>query len=275
MITQLNTHVLRLTLYATLIMLAASLTACAETPQVTRTPVQLRVAEAADQAAVLDRVVETYTQDHEWITIGSGSVAPADVIAQVRSGQLDAAIVHTSPDPKEKAWVSGLAYDPLALIAHPTNPISNVTLAQLSDLFQGRTFDWTPFGGTGEVMPVSREAEAQSRQLFEERVMQNRAVTRNAILKSSAKDVLDFVAQTPGAIGYVPLSHVDARVKAIEIEGVAPTVEAAANGQYVLTSPLYLIAKSEPAGDLRDFAAWLLGDEGQIVLAQSGLGKVR
>jgi ABC-type phosphate transport system substrate-binding protein len=275
MITRLTTRVLRFTFYASLIVLAASLTACAETPQVTRTPVKLRVAEAADQAAVLDRVMEAYTQDREWITISSGSVAPAEVVVQVRTGQLDAAIVHTSPDPKEKVWVSGLAYDPLALIVHPTNPISNVTLAQLSDLFQGRTFDWTPFGGTGEVMPVSREAEAQSRQLFEERVMQKRAVTRNAILKSSAKDVLDFVAQTPGAIGYVPLSHVDARVKAIEIEGVDPTVATAANGQYVLTAPLYLIAKSEPLGDLREFVAWLLGNEGQTLLSQSGLGRVR
>jgi phosphate transport system substrate-binding protein len=274
MATRFTTRVLRMIGHASLIILAVSLTACAETPQVTRAPVKLRLAEAADQAAVLDRVVEAYTQDREWITISSRSVAPADVVAQVRTGQLDAAIVHAAPDPKEKVWVSGLAYDPLALIVHPTNPISNVTLAQLSDLFQGRTFDWTPFGGAGEVMPVSREAEAYSRQLFEERVMQNRDVTRNAILKSSAKDVLDFVAQTPGAIGYVPLSHVDARVKAIEIEGVAPSVEAAANGKYVLTSPLYLIAQSEPLGDLRDFVAWLLGNEGQTLLSQTGLGRV-
>ena len=111
------------------------------------------------------------------------------------------------------------------IIVHPTNPIGDVTLAQLSDLFQGRTFDWTPFGGTGEVIPVSREAEAYSRQIFEERVMQTRAVTRNAVLKASAKDVIDFVANTPGAIGYVPLSHLDERVKAIAIEGVAPSPE--------------------------------------------------
>jgi phosphate transport system substrate-binding protein len=258
-----------------LLALISALAACAETPQVTRTPVQLRVAAAADQAAVLDRVVNAYTQDRAWLTIDSKSVAPVDAVAQVRNGQLDAAIVHTSPDPKEKMWVSGLAYDPLALIVHPSNPISSVTLSQLSDLFQGRTFDWTPFGGTGEVIPVSREAEAFARQLFEERVMQKRAVTRNALLKSSTKDVIDFVAQTPGAIGYAPLSHIDARVKAISIEDAAPTVEAAANGQYVLTSPLYLIAKSEPAGDLRDFAAWLLGNEGQTLLTQSGVGRVR
>jgi phosphate transport system substrate-binding protein len=105
--------------------------------------------------------------------------------------------------------------------------------------------------------------------------MQMRAVTRNAVLKASAKDVLDFVANTPGAIGYVPLSHLDERVKAIAIEGVAPSSESAANGKYVLSSPLYVIAKSEPRGDLREFMAWLLGNPGQTLLGQLGLGRVR
>jgi phosphate transport system substrate-binding protein len=251
------------------------LAACAETPQVTRTPVTLRVAEAADQAAVLDRLVADYTADREWISASATSTTLQDAVAGVHAGQLDAAILHVEPENKGDVWISGLAHDPIAVIVHPANPIGDVTLAQLSDLFQGRTFDWTPFGGTGEVIPVSREAEAYSRQIFEERVMQLRAVTRNAVLKASAKDVLDFVANTPGAIGYVSLSQLDERVKAIAIEGVAPSPESAANGKYVLSSPLYVIAQSEPQGDLREFMAWLLGNPGQTLLSQSGLGRVR
>jgi ABC-type phosphate transport system substrate-binding protein len=251
------------------------LTACAETPQVTRPPVNLHVAEAADQAAVLDRLLKDYTVDREWITASASSTTQQDAIDRVRSGQLDAAILHIEPTQNDDVWVSGLAHDPIAVIVHPANPIGDVTLAQLSDLFQGRTFDWTPFGGAGEAIPVSREAEAYSRQLFEERVMQARAVTRNAVLKASAKDVIDFVATTPGAIGYAPLSQIDERVKAIAIEGIAPAPESAANGKYVLSSPLYVIAQREPQGDLREFMTWLLGDAGQTLLSQLGLGRVR
>jgi phosphate transport system substrate-binding protein len=256
-------------------MLAAVLAACAETPQVTRPPVKLRLAEAADQAAVLDRVVKAYEQNHNWVTFNTASVAPQEVVKQIRAGQVDAAIVHTEPPSSSGVWISGLAYDPVAIIVNPANPIEDVTLAQLSDLFQGRTFDWVPFGGTGEVIPVSREAEAYSRQLFEERVMQTRAVTRNAVLQPSAAAVIDFVAKTPGAIGYAPASHLDERVKALRIEGVAPTSEAAANGKYLLADPLYLIAQQEPSGDLREFAAWLLGNPGQTLLSQAGLGRVK
>ena len=168
----------------TICLMLAVLAACAETPQATRTPVTLRLAEAADQAAVLDRVVADYTADHDWVSASAASIARSRMpIARVRSGQFDAAIVHSEPEQKAGVWISGLAHDPIAIIVHPANPIGDVTLAQLSDLFQGRTFDWTPFGGTGEVIPVSREAEAYSRQMFEERVMQTRAVTRNAVLK--------------------------------------------------------------------------------------------
>ncbi len=250
------------------------LAACIETPQVTRTPVTLRLAEAADQAAVLDRVIKDYVRDHDWVKASGISLSLAEALQQVRNGQLDAAIIHNAPEATAGVWVSGLAYDPIAIIVHPSNPINDVTLQQLNDLFQGRTFDWTPFGGSGEVVPVSREAEAYSRQLFEERIMQNRAVTRNAVLKASAKDVIDFVANTPGAIGYAPLSQLDPRVRAIHIAGVAPTAETAANGQYVLASPVYLIARREPQGDLREFVAWLLDKPGQMLLSQSGLGRV-
>jgi phosphate transport system substrate-binding protein len=254
---------------------ALLIAACAPTPQVPRPAVTLRLAEAADQTVLLDRVAEAYEGDHAWVTIERQSLAASEAIEQIKRGQLDAAIVHDAVAPSEDVWISGLAHDPAAIIVHPSNPIEDVTPDQLSDLFQGRTFDWTPFGGTGEVIPVSRETEAYSRRLFEVRIMQNRAVTRNAVLKPSGKGVIDFVANTPGAIGYAPLSHIDGRVKAIKIDGAAPAPETAASGEYILAAPLYVITKAEPQGDLREFAAWLLGEPGQSLLSQSGLGRVR
>src|SRR5512139_1731218 len=115
----------------------AVLAACVETPQATRTPVKLRLAEAADQAAVLDRVMAAYRADHDWVSASLASTTPQDAIARVRNGQLDAAILHNEPEQTEGVWISGLAHDPIAIIVHPTNPIGDVSLAQLSDLFQG------------------------------------------------------------------------------------------------------------------------------------------
>jgi len=252
------------------------LAACTETPQVTRPPVHLRVADAAEHANVLERLITTYTHDHDWVTITVDPMPAETAIEQVHQSQIDLAVLPTAPDQNsDKVWVSGWAYDSLAIIVNAANPASNVSLAQLRDLFQGRTFDWTPFGGSGDVIPVSREAAAQARVLFEERVMGNRAVTLNAVLESSARDVIDFVARTPTAIGYVSISQVDARVKVLNIEGILPDATSSASGQYVLSTPNYLVAQSEPQGDLRDFVIWLLSNDGQSQLSQMGLGRVR
>lgn len=251
------------------------LAACTTTPEVTRAPTRLRLGDAADQAAVLDQLLETYGQTHAWVAFVTDPLPTNTALDRVRNDHLDLAVLSLPPDQLGlRLWTSGFAYDSLTVIVHPDNPVNNLTLVQLRDIFQGRTFDWTPFSGVGEVLPVSREANSLARQLFEERVMSDRAVTQNAILKSSAREVVDYVARTPGAIGYAPISQVDARVKVISLEGVAPKPTTAARGQYVLSSPLYLVARAEPQGDLREFVGWLLGD-GQAVLSQFGLGRVR
>lgn len=257
-------------------LLVALLTACAPTPEVTRTPIRLRVGDAAEEATVLNRLLETYSQKNDWVTFANDSLPTTEAIDRVRNDHLDLAVLPLSPDQLGiRLWTSGFAYDSLVIVVHPDNSITNLTLSELRDIFQGRTFDWTPFGGTAEVIPVSREANSIARQFFEERVMSGRSVTQNAVLKSSAQDVVDYVAKTPGAIGYAPISQVSANVKMISLEGVKPNPATAARGQYVLSSPLYLVARTEPQGDLREFVGWLLSDEGQKMLSEVGLGRVR
>jgi ABC-type phosphate transport system substrate-binding protein len=267
--------ILQLATCLPLCILFVFLSACAPTPEVTRAPVRLRLGDAADQAAVLDRLIETYGQNHAWVSFITDELPSAETLDRVRNDHLDLAVLPLPPEELGlRLWTSGFAYDSLTVIVHPDNLVNDLTLAQLRDIFQGRTFDWTPFGGTGEVLPVSREAHSAARQLFEERVMRDRVVTQNAVLKSSTQAVVDYVARTPGAIGYAPISQVDARVKVISLEGVSPNPTTAARGQYVLSSPLYLVARVEPQGDLRELVGWLLGD-GQEVLSQLGLGRVR
>src|SRR5512147_2431712 len=93
-----------------LLTLLLVLAACAETPQVTRTPIKLRLAEAADQAAVLDRLVRAYTADREWVSASTTSTSPQEAVAHVRGGQLDAVLLHDAPEQTAGVWISGLAH---------------------------------------------------------------------------------------------------------------------------------------------------------------------
>ena len=258
-------------------LLAAALvfTACAETPQATRTPVHISVGEATEHVTLLNQLADAYTKDHAWVAISIETLLPDNAIDALNTHKVDLAIIPSTIQQPSSIWVSGFAYDSIVVIVNPANPTNELSLAQLRDLYQGKTFDWTPFNGTGDVIPVSREANALARILFEERVMSNRAVTQNAVLKSSTQEVIDFVANNPGAIGYVSISAADARVKILPVEGVMPNPTTAAANQYSISAPIYLIALSEPSGDLREFAAWLLSDTGQKMINQVGLGRVR
>lgn len=258
-----------------LITAALVFSACAETPQATRTPVHFSVGEATEHVTLLNQLVDAYTKDHTWVSIAIEPLLPDNAIDALNTRKVDLAIIPSTIQQPSSIWVSGFAYDSIVVIVNPANPTHELSLAQLRDLYQGKTFDWTPFNGTGDVIPVSREANALARILFEERVMSNRAVTQNAVLKSSTQEVADFVANNPGAIGYVSISAADTRVKILPIEGVMPNPTTAAANQYSISAPIYLIAHSEPSGDLREFTAWLLGDVGQKLISQSGLGRVR
>ena len=199
--------VARYSLFVTLgLILLIILAACAETPQATRTPVRLSIGDATEHVALLNQLVDAYVQDHAWVTISIEPLAPPDTSRQVQSGNFDLAIIPSMVNAPSSLWISGLAYDSIVVIVNPSNPTNELSLAQLRDLFQGKTFDWTPFGGSGDVIPISREATAIARLLFEERVMSNRAVTQNAVLQPSTQDVIDFVANNPGAIGYATIT---------------------------------------------------------------------
>ncbi len=254
---------------------AALLMGCVPTPQVTRPPVRLRFGDAADQAAVVDDLIETYSADHNWVSFTHDTLPIDQAIDRVRNDHLDLSLVPASPAQAAAGlWQSGFAYDAIAVIVNPANPVDTLTLAQLRDIFQGAAFDWSVYGGSGDIVPVSRESNAYVRRLFEERVMAGRAVTLNAVLKASGADVADYVAATPGAIGYALLTQVSPNVKVIGVEGVRPSSATSASQQYPLSFPLVLIARGEPQGDLRDFVKWLLND-GQLLIEARGIGRVR
>jgi len=254
---------------------AALLMGCAPTPQVTRPPVRLRLGNAADQAAVVDELIDTYSADHTWVSFTHDALPIDQAIDRVRNDHLDLALVPASPEQAAAGlWQSGFGYDTVAVIVNPANPVEALTRAQLRDIFQGAAFDWSAYGGSGEIVPVSREAAAQVRRLFEERVMAGRAVTLNAVLKASGADVVEYVANTPGAIGYALLDQINPSVKIVGVDGVKPSSQTAAAQQYPLSFALILIARAEPQGDLRDFVRWLL-NEGQLLIEEADLGRVR
>jgi phosphate transport system substrate-binding protein len=86
-------------------------------------------------------------------------------------------------------------------------------------------------------------------------------VTLTAVVMTDDRYVLEYVATTPGAVGYVSLGHLTEGARVLAIEGVPPTPDDLSD--YPLTNPLLLTARSEPTGEARAFIQWILSPQGQ------------
>ena len=115
---------------------------------------------------------------------------------------------------------------------------------------------------------VSREDGSGARLAFEGVVLGNLDTTLTGVVMPSNEAVVDHVARTPGAIGYVSTLWVRESTRVLPVEGALPTTDTISDQSYPLAYPLYLATVGEPSGEAREFAQWVSGPEGQAIVRQ-------
>jgi phosphate transport system substrate-binding protein len=186
----------------------------------------------------------------------------------LRTGGADLALLswlEETDDEEEKiSWSSPFARDGIAVVVHPASLLTEIGLAHLQDIFRGRVQEWG-----GEVLTVvSREEGSGTRAAFESIVLGAFDVTLVAVAMPSTETVVEYVARTPGAIGYISTRRLDERARVLPVEGVYPSLTAVSDASYPLSRSLYLAAMTEPTGEAREFAQWVLGSESQAIVGR-------
>ncbi|MCL6510684.1 MAG: substrate-binding domain-containing protein [Anaerolineae bacterium] len=263
------------------------LAACSRAEAPRPTPVAEHYRLIADSATqpllqvLTDAYVET-VNPYARFTIELG--APAHLAERLRSGRvlLGATSLVPPEPPGLKWWLADLALDGVAVIVHADNPINALALRDLRDIFSGVRNDWADYGEDelGNIEVAVREDGDGTRVTFDRIVMGDQRLTFDALVMPSVETTLNFVALRPGAIGYVPSPSVAGRrgtgagaappVKALALDGVAPTAENLISGEYPLVRTLNLIGLYEPQGELRNFVAWALGPQGRAITESLG-----
>ncbi len=165
-----------------------------------------------------------------------------------------------------------IAWDAIAIIVHPSNPLSDLALNQIREIFTGRIENWASLGGGDRPITVmTREEGSGTRGAFEELVMGGERITPAALRQDSNGAVRVMVAGDPGAIGYISLAIVDERVKPLSIEGVFPSQEMVSGEAYGLVRPFLFLAGKEPQGLVKEFIDYVLSPSGQEILESEGL----
>ena len=165
-----------------------------------------------------------------------------------------------------------VAFDALAVIVHPSNPVSRLTREQLEGIFRGKITNWKQVGGEDrKIVVYSRETSSGTYEFFQESVLSMPAT--GAIIQS--------VSQTPGAIGYVGLAYLNPEVKALAVsyDGggsyVAPTFDNARSKSYPIVRPLYFYYTKSNEAAVRPLVDYLTSDEGQAMVASIGFIPIR
>ena len=199
---------------------------------------------------------------------GSGSGIKA-----VQEGRCDIGLSSRELKAEEKeAGLSGivLAYDGIAIIVHPENPVADLSVETIAKIYTGEITNWSEVGGNdAEIVLIGREAGSGTRDGFESITDTEDACKYRQELTSTG-DVITTVSQNPGAIGYASVASVKDTVKALKVDGVAPTEETIKDGSYVVQRPFVLVTKTDtPLSDaaFKFFTYITSADANEIILA--------
>lgn len=164
-----------------------------------------------------------------------------------------------------------IARDGLAIVVNVSNPINNLTMDQVRDLFSGKITNWKDLGGPDkEVTLITREEGSGTREAFIHLVMGDERVPRDALVQQSNGAVRELVRNDPAGVGYMSLGMVS-DVKAIPIDGVEPSADAVTAGRYRLARPFLFVTKGAPRPEAQEFIDYALSPEGQQRFKDEGL----
>ncbi len=181
-----------------------------------------------------------------------------------------------------------VARDAIAIVVNPSNPVTQLTIQQLSDIYSGKINNWSEVGGENRVIVrLSRETNSGTHVFFLENVIRlgdlnNKTLfASDTLLLPSSEGITAETRDNPNAIGYDGLGYVTSEVKVIAIGGSAsrlfilPSADTVNNGEYPIARDLYMYTDGQPAGAVLDYLNWIMTPEAQDIVTQLGFVPIK
>lgn len=235
---------------------------------------------ATDGSTSMEKVIgglgEAFMLANDGITFTYNPTGSGSGITAVAEGRCDIGLSSRALKDEEKE--SGLtetilAYDGIAIIVNPENPVEDLTVEDIAKIYTGEITNWSEVGGNdAEIVLIGREAGSGTRDGFESITDTKDACQYRQELTSTG-DVITTVAGNPGAIGYASLASVKDTVKAVSVDGVTPSEATVKDGSYAVQRPFVLVTKADTA--LSDaaqlFFDYVTSAEANEIIAAAGV----
>ena len=258
---------------------AATQAPAAETTETPDQAPALSGSVATDGSTSMEKVIGALGEAYEaktGITVTYNPTGSGSGIKAVSEGRCDIGLSSRSLKDAEKAEGLSqtiLAYDGIAIIVNPENPVEELSLEQIAKIYTGEITNWSEVGGKdAQIVLIGREAGSGTRGGFESITGTTDACQYRQELTSTG-DVITTVAQNPDAIGYASLASVKDAVKALAVEGVTPSEETVKDGSYLVQRPFVLVTKEgvELSAAAQDFFNYITSAEANEIIAGAGV----
>jgi phosphate transport system substrate-binding protein len=215
---------------------------------------------------------EMYAELHQGTSVLVSGMGSSAGIESVSKGSSD--IGTSSRELKEGELELGLtdtpvAYDAIAVIVNPANPVESLTTEQVRSIFAGEISNWSDVGGPDlEIGLVNRDEASGTREAFLKILMGEALFDRGAVVLPGTGQVRAVVAEVEGAIGYISLGFVTNDVKAVAIDGIAPSEESVVSGAYPVQRTLHFFTKGEISDAAAGYIEYVLSPDVQDVIVR-------
>jgi len=240
---------------------------------------------------------EKYQQVHPDVSISVTGGGSGTGLAALINGTVDIANASRAikPEEVEAARAKGIepvehiiARDAIAVIVNPLNPVSQLTLQQVSDIYSGKIDNWLEVGGENRpIVRLSRETNSGTHVYFLETVLRlgkkedKTLFSENTLLLPSSEGIINEVRQNPNAIGYDGLGYVPADLKMVALADapdqpyVLPSAATVNDKTYPIARDLYMYTAGEPQGLTALYLDWILSPEAQQIVQALGFVPVQ
>jgi phosphate transport system substrate-binding protein len=265
----------RLILIIPIVILLASCAGSGDT-ETTRTI----IAGSTSVQPYVDILAEEYRFMHPYNAVGIQGGGSSAGVRAVRNEIADIGMLSRSLTEEEQdLWSVEIALDGLAIIIHPDNPVDNLSIQQVRDIYTRSITNWSEVGGyDAKIHIISREEGSGTRGAFQELVMGDEFISQRAVVQNSNGAIRQLVSGNRDTIGFISLGLAAPQpgmndIKALMLDGVLPTQENVLSGDYGLFRAFLFVcaAEPQPGSAARHFIDFVLSETGQEILRAEGL----
>ena len=237
---------------------------------------------------------ETYGKVKSDVSVEVGGGGSGVGFASLINGTIDIANASRDMKPGEKTKAKNnsgkeateftVGRDALAIFVHKDNPIKEITLEQLKNIYyeDGTTTKWSDLGITipgcdsAEIVRVSRQSSSGTYAFFREHVLNKEDFKLGSTDLNGSKEVVELVQNTPCAIGYSGMGYANPNVKMVPVAkakgetAYEPNLKNTVDKNYPIARALYIYTLGQPEGAAKEYIDWIMSAAGQKIVAESG-----